>query len=135
MDRTFLIAALFSFASISPAFFFKRPYKRDREQTQRNIDARSSRRDFIVFLIVCVLFQLFLSAAVGIINLVVPLYVTQTFNVDKATIGILFSLGMGAATLVAQIPSSILADKYGREGILSYSILPLPIIIVFWPSM
>lgn len=91
------------------------------------------RRDFVIFLSVFVLFQIFASTAMGILDPVVPLYVTQTFNVNRTTVGFLFSMGIGVATLLAQVPSAMLADRYGRRRILASSVLPLPFIMLLWP--
>ncbi|MDH5267503.1 MAG: MFS transporter [Candidatus Bathyarchaeota archaeon] len=132
-NYTFYVATLVSLASIIPTFFFKRTYRGDKKRDKKKFKGELFKRDFIILLIVFSLFQIFASAAMGIMDPVVPLYLTQTFNVDKTTVGFFFSMGIGVATLLAQFPSGILADKYGRKRVLAYSILPLPFILLLWP--
>ena len=132
-NYTFYVATLVSLASIIPTYFFKRTYKGDKKRDKKKFKGELFKRDFIILLIVFSLFQIFASAAMGIMDPVVPLYLTQTFNVDKTTVGFFFSMGIGVATLLAQFPSGVLADKYGRKRVLAYSILPLPFILLLWP--
>jgi len=132
-NYTFYVATLVSLASIIPTYFFKRTYKGDKKRDKKKAEGEFFKRDFIILLIVFSLFQIFGSAAMGIMDPVVPLYLTQTFNIDKTTVGFFFSMGIGVATLLAQFPSGVLADKYGRKRVLTYSILPLPFILLLWP--
>ncbi len=132
-NYTFYAAALVSFASTVPTYFFRRTYKGDKMRDGRKAERTFFRRDFVIFLSVFVLFQIFASTAMGILDPVVPLYVTQTFNVNRTTVGFLFSMGIGVATLLAQVPSAMLADRYGRRRILASSVLPLPFIMLLWP--
>ena len=59
-------------------------------------------------------FQIFLTIAIKILDPVIPLYLTNIFGLNKTTVGFFFSIGFGVASLLAQIPAGILADKYGR---------------------
>jgi predicted MFS family arabinose efflux permease len=42
-------------------------------------------------------------------------------------------MGLGLATLVATVPSGMLADRHGYKRVRVYSLLPVPIILLFWP--
>jgi DHA1 family multidrug resistance protein-like MFS transporter len=134
-NYTFYAATLVSLLSIIPTFFFRRTYKGDKRRDKKKTEPAFFGRGFIIFLFVFVLFQIFASAAMGILDPVVPLYLTQTFYVDKTEVGFLFSMGTGVATLLAQVPSAMLANKYGRKKILAYSILPLSFLMLLWPIM
>jgi DHA1 family multidrug resistance protein-like MFS transporter len=131
-NYTFYVAALFSLASIIPTCLFKRTYEGDKKRDKKKIKAEFFKRDFIILMIVFSLFQIFGSVARGILDPVVPLYLIRKFNVDKTTIGLFFSVGIGLATLFAQLPSGILADKYGRKRVLAFSVVPLPFLLLLW---
>ena len=131
-NYTFYAATLVSLTSIIPTYFFKRTYKGDKKRDKKKVEGGFLKRDFIILLTVFSLFSIFASAAMGIMDPVVPLYLTQMFNVDKTAVGLFFSMGIGIATLLAQFPSGVLADKYGRKRVLAYSILPLPLMLLLW---
>lgn len=135
MDGTtlFYVAALVSLASIIPTFLFKRTYRGDKKRGKKKVEGEFFKQDFIILLIIFSLFQIFGSAAMGILDPVIPVYLTWMFNVDKTTVGFFFSMGIGVATLLAQFPSGILADKYGRRRVLACSITSLPLMLLLWP--
>lgn len=134
-NYVFYVMALASLISIIPNFFFKRTYKGDKKLDKKKTKDKFFRRDIIILLIVFVLSQICLNTAIGIINPVIPLYLTKMFFLNKTTVGFFFSMGQGVAILLAQIPSGMLADRYSHRRVFAYSVLPLPIIIFFWPSI
>jgi MFS family permease len=134
-NYAFYTAALVSFLSISPTYFFKRTYRGDKKRDKEKSPSVFLRKDFVVLLIVFSLSQMLLSAANGILDPVVPLYITRKFNATTTTVGFFLSMGFGVATLIAQLPGGTLAERYDRKKILAYSIMPLPLVMVLWPSI
>ena len=134
-NYTFYVAVLVSLLSIIPTYFFKRTYKGDKMLDKKKANGTFFTRGIIILLFLFSLSQIFLSSARGILDPVIPLYLTQNFNINETTVGFFFSMGLGVATLVAQVPSGMLADRYGYKRILAYSILPIPIIMLIWPLM
>lgn len=132
-NYTFYVVVLISLLSIIPNYFFKRTYKGDKMLDKKQTKGTFFTRGIIILLLLFSFSQLLLASASGILNPVIPLYLTENFNVSETTVGLFFSMGLGLATLVAQIPSGMLADRYGYKRILVYSILPIPIILLFWP--
>ena len=132
-NYTFYVVVLISLLSIIPNYFFKRTYKGDKMLDKKQTRGTFFTRGIITFLFLFSLSQLLLSSANGILNPVIPLYLTENFNVNETAVGFFFSMGLGLATLVTQVPSGMLADRYGYKKILVYSILPVPIILLFWP--
>ncbi len=134
-NYAFYVAASVSLVSIVPAFLFKRTYRGDKKRDREETGGTFFTKEVVILLVVFSLSQIFLTTAIGMMDPVVPLYLTQTFKVSKTAVGFFFSMGRGVATLATQIPSGLLADRYGRKRILSLSILPLAIIISLWPSI
>jgi len=79
------------------------------------------------------LIQFFGNAARGILNPVVPLYLTDRFQVDISRVGLFFSVGYGLAVLLTQLPAGLIADKYGRKKTMVYAISLTPLISILWP--
>jgi len=134
-NYVFWLIALVSFVSIFPSFFFKKTYRGDKKRDKEKSPSVFLRKDFVVLLVIFSLSQMFLSAANGILDPVVPLYVTRKFNTTTTTVGFFLSMGFGVATLIAQLPGGTLAERFGRKKILAYSIVPLPLIMLLWPSI
>ena len=68
----------------------------------------------------------------GILKTVFPFYLTETFQKTKTETGLFFSVGFGIATLIAQFPSGLLADRFGHRRIMAYATSMIPIIASFF---
>jgi len=134
-NYTFYVAALASLLSIAPTYYFKRTYRGDKRRDRKKEEIAFFGREVLVLLIIFSLFQIFLNGAIGIMDPLVPIYLTERFHVSETAVGFFFSMGLGVATLLAQIPSGILADRYDRRRILTFIVLPLPFIMLLWPLM
>lgn len=88
-----------------------------------------------LLLLIFVLLHIFSSVARGILGTVFPFHLDENFHKSKTEIGLFFSVGFGIATLVAQIPSGLLADKHGRKKIMAVGTLPIPLLAFLFPSL
>lgn len=75
------------------------------------------------------------SASIGLANLVIPLYLTGRFGLTKTMVGFYFSVGGGLATLLAQIPSGFLTDRYGGRRIMLWFLALIPVFFIVYPFM
>jgi len=85
-------------------------------------------RSIVLTLTVFLLLHILGNTARGIMGTIFPFYLTEIFHKSKTEVGVFFSAGFGLATLIAQIPSGLLADKVGRKKAMLYSIFPIPLI-------
>jgi len=76
--------------------------------------------------------HIFGNTARGILGTVFPFYLTENFHKTKTEAGLFFSIGFGVATLIAQFPSGILADKFGHKKIMAYGTFMIPIFASFF---
>ena len=83
-------------------------------------------RSIVLTLTVFLLLHILGNTARGIMGTIFPFYLTEIFHKSKTEVGVFFSAGFGLATLIAQIPSGLLADKVGRKKAMLYSIFPIP---------
>jgi len=96
--------------------------ERDREPTR--VRAEKKIRDPCLFkgsiwvLTAFILAHIVGNTARGILNTVMPFYITDIFHRDEADVGLFFSVGLGVATLITQVPSGLLADKLGRKRVM-----------------
>ena len=90
-------------------------------------------REVILILVVFFLIHILGNAARGILGTVFPFYLTEDFNRSKTETGVFFSIGFGLATLIAQLPSGLLADRLGRKKMMVYSVLLIPVLSLLFP--
>lgn len=70
----------------------------------------------------------------GMINPMVPLYLTEVFKATKTEIGVFTSLGFGIAGSLSQIFSAKIAERLGNRRFLLYCSLVVPLALILWPS-
>jgi len=81
-------------------------------------------------LIFCV-YGIFVSAAVGGVNQIMPLYLDSHYNLSAQQIGLFFTL-QSIITLITQIPSGAFADRHGRKRTLITLLIPIPLLLASW---
>jgi len=102
------------------------------EDEERN-ESVSFGREVTLVLVVFFLIHILGNAARGILGTVFPFYLTDHFGKTKTETGIFFSIGFGLATLIAQLPSGVLADRLGRKKMMVYSVALIPILSLVFP--
>ncbi len=103
----------------------------DERRTERRVEGKRNNsfwREAFWILLVLFLLHIAGNTARGILNTVFPFYITENFNKSNTEAGFFFSFGFGAATLIAQLPSGLLADKFGRKRVMVYFTIPIPIV-------
>jgi predicted MFS family arabinose efflux permease len=74
--------------------------------------------------------QLAMCTGMGVISPVLPLYLTEIYAASPAQVGVFLSLGVGVATILTQIPSGLLADRYGSWRVLTACAVATPLLYV-----
>ena len=77
------------------------------------------------------LYGIIISLANSCVNQIIPLYLDQSFHLSASQIGLFFTV-QSFFTLVTQIPSGALADRFGRKKTLVTYLSFIPILIVSW---
>lgn len=121
----FLCAIALVCAGLSLFLGESRGKSKDEEDEKRSV---SFGREVALVLVVFFLVHILGNAARGILGTVFPFYLTEHFGKTKTEAGIFFSVGFGLATLIAQLPSGLLADKLGRKKMMVYSVSMIPIL-------
>lgn len=74
-----------------------------------------------------------LSTGRGILDPILPIYLQEKFNASKTEIGVFLSFGFGLSTLLIQIPSGLLGDKYGHKRAMIFFTSPISLLMIIWP--
>lgn len=72
-----------------------------------------------------------MTTAIGGVNLIVPLYLESEFALSASKIALFFTL-QSFITLVTQMPSGRIADRYGRKRTLLSIIIFIPFLFASW---
>ncbi|RLI18919.1 hypothetical protein DRO49_01605 [Candidatus Bathyarchaeota archaeon] len=128
----FLLAGGILAVSLIPALLIRAPRRRVRGVAERSSSplARSHLSPLLLFFI----FHLIMTTAMGCLGVILPLYLKDQFGLPYPIIGLFFTAS-GAMTLITQIPSGYLADRYGERRFISIVITPIPLLLGLWPLM
>lgn len=77
------------------------------------------------------LYGVIISLAISLVNQIIPLYLDEGFGLSASQIGLFFTV-QSVFTLVTQIPSGALADRFGRKKMLVLYLVFIPFLIGSW---
>jgi len=128
--QVFIIGAAVNAISIITGF---RIEARDNLESQ---SSESSLKELLSGEVLPVLFIFFvygtlITTAIGGVNLVVPLYLETKFALSASKIALFFTL-QSFITLLTQMPSGKLADRYGRKKTILTLIFFIPALFASW---
>ncbi len=87
---------------------------------------------YLRFMLLFFAFHLAMTTGQGCVNMILPLFLKNQMNIPTSLIGLFFT-GSSILTLVTQIPSGWLADRYGRKKLILACIAPIPFLYGVWP--
>ncbi|RLI06582.1 hypothetical protein DRO24_04750 [Candidatus Bathyarchaeota archaeon] len=127
----FLLAGGILAVSFIPALLIKAPKPRARGAVRRGspLDRR-----YLTPLLLFLVFHLVMTTAIGCLNVILPIYLKDRFGLPYHLIGLFFTAS-GAMTLITQIPSGYLADRYGERRFISMVIASIPLLFALWPLL
>ncbi len=128
----FYFLCVVALASAVLSFLLGESRWKSKDEEEEN-KSTSLGREAALVLVVFFLIHILGNAARGILGTVFPFYLTENFGKTKTEAGIFFSIGFGLATLIAQLPSGVLADKFGRKKMMVYSVSLIPILSLIFP--
>jgi MFS family permease len=129
-NHVFLLGALINLVSI--LFGFRIQRREDVELSSNGYNfSEVFRGNILARLLTFFLFGTLISMAQGGVRLIFPLYLESNFALSPSKIALFFTL-QSIFTLITQIPSGALADKYGRKRTLLSMIIPIPFLFASW---
>ncbi len=122
--QTFVIAAILCLLAVLPSFALDTPKKEERTAKPK-IESK-----YLWPLAQHFVFHVLLTTGIGIMYMAVPIYLAHDFGLDYTVIGMFFTVS-NLITILTQIPSGSLADRYGmkKTTMIALSIVPLSSLI------
>lgn len=87
---------------------------------------------YLGFIVLFFVFQLAMTTGQGSVNTVLPIFLKNQMGLSTSYIGLFFT-GSSVLTLVTQVPSGWLADRYGRKRLIVACVAPIPLLYAVWP--
>ncbi len=124
------LATIVSLFSILPAILIKEK-KHERGKTKNPSIRDLLKPDALRVLFVMSVAPFLMTTGIGAVNLVLPLYLSNKYQLSPFIIGLFFTAS-NVLTLLAQIPSGRLADSYDPKKILLICTAMIPGFYVVW---
>jgi len=130
-NQVFMVSATISALSIIPAIML------DVGEASLSDNSEKVRKTSIIdgenLSTVLKFFFLNFSQTIGLggIFVILPLYMKDIYSLSPSSIGFFFTLS-NIISLITQIPSGYLADKFGKRRFLMWVILPIPFFFMIW---
>jgi DHA1 family multidrug resistance protein-like MFS transporter len=92
----------------------RKPHVQNRNRKNKDVDVTGT---FLLTVVLFSLIQVGKGLGIGVIDPVVPIFVVSNFHVDYTFIGILYAIGFGVASIIAQIPGGKCSNLFDRRKV------------------
>ena len=116
----FYLASFISVLSLIPALFLKGDKIIIKESDKKEDPLLAFDSNPLRVISLFFLMQFAMCAGMGVINITIPLYLIEVFSTSATQVGLFISVGVGLSTLLTQIPSGLIADKFGNKKVMLY---------------
>ncbi len=130
-NASFYFVSLISAISILPAYLLRERRQSERGEIEEEslCEEDSNTRTLILFFVIALL----ISTGIDATRPLIPIYLSNIFQLSKTDIGLFFTLSFGVTTLIIQISASMVLRRYGSKRAMLHSVLLIPIAFVLLP--
>jgi len=116
----FYLASFISVLSLIPALFLRGDKIIIKESDKKEDPLLAFDSNPLRVISLFFFMQFAMCAGMGVINITIPLYLIEVFSTSATQVGLFISVGVGLSTLLTQIPSGLIADKFGNKKVMLY---------------
>jgi MFS family permease len=129
-NQVFLVGAAINAFSILAGFKIDTGDEREVSSSE-GLFKELLRDDILRLLSTFFIYGTLMTTAIGGVNLIVPLYLESKFALSASKIALFFTL-QSFITLITQMPSGRIADRYGRKRTILSVIVFIPFLFASW---
>ena len=123
--HVFAAAILFCLVGVFPLRGMEKT-RRDQKDNGSTFD-----RGYLPILAQHFVFHVLLTTAIGIMNMAIPIYLADRFNLNYSTIGLFFTVS-SVVTMLTQVPSGALSDRFGMKRTMLVFLSMVPFMYLVW---
>ncbi len=129
----FFASFILTLAVFLLALLIREPSGKPQVQNENHSDKEVDVTDqFLTTMILFSLIQIGKGLGLGVIDPVIPIFIVSSFHVDYTFIGILYAIGFGVASIIAQILGSKCSDLLDRRKVvLATYVASTPFFLLF----
>jgi DHA1 family multidrug resistance protein-like MFS transporter len=128
----FYVATVLYTIGLIPCLLLPPPSPRNTEIHETIQERGELDSTFFRPLIVFMLLNLFQGLGMGTVQSITPIYLTETFKVSTAEVGLFISVGFGVTAILTQIPAGLLAERVGRKKFITVCLGLAPLFFFLW---
>ncbi|MFQ6052767.1 MAG: MFS transporter [Candidatus Bathyarchaeia archaeon] len=129
---SFLAAAAINAVSLIPTMLLKEKKTTGGEALEERESYTFFDRRYLSTMVLFFMLHLFITTGMGGVSMILPLSLKARFQLSYHLIGLFFT-GSSLLMLLTQIPSGVLADRYGRKRLIVACIAVIPVLYGVWP--
>ena len=103
----------------------------EKTRSEEKGSASTFDRGYLPILAQHFVFHVLLTTAIGIMNMAIPIYLADRFNLNYSTIGLFFTVS-SIVTMLTQAPSGALSDRYGMKKTMLVFLSMVPFMYLVW---
>jgi len=123
--HVFAAAILFCLVGIFPLRGMEKT-RSDQKENGSTLD-----RGYLPTLAQHFVFHVLLTTAIGIMNMAIPIYLAEKFNLNYSMIGLFFTVS-SVVTMLTQAPSGAISDRYGMKRTMLVFLSIVPFMYLVW---
>lgn len=128
----FYVATMLYMVGVIPCLLLPTPSLRSSKRQEVTPAREKLNSTFFRPLIVFTLLNLFQGLGIGAVQSITPIYLTETFQISTAEVGLFISIGFGVTAILTQLPAGIVADKVGRKKFITACLGLTPPFFLLW---
>jgi MFS family permease len=128
----FYVATMLYMVGVVPCLLLPTPSLRSSKRQEVTPAREKLDSTFFRPLIVFTLLNLFQGLGMGAVQSITPIYLTETFQISTAEVGLFISIGFGVTAILTQLPAGIVADKVGRKKFITACLGLTPPFFLLW---
>lgn len=128
----FFTSGVIMSASVLPTLMLRERAFHSSEDAETTRKTSLTDRRYLPTLLLFFAFHLAMTTGLGGVNTILPIFLQDQLGLSTFLIGLFFT-GSSFLTLFTQIPSGLLADRYGRKRLTVACIAFIPIFFGVWP--
>jgi DHA1 family multidrug resistance protein-like MFS transporter len=128
----FYVATVLYMFGVVPCLLLPSPSFSSSERQESIHEREKLDSTFFRPLVAFTLLNLFQGLGMGTVQSITPIYLTETFKISTAEVGLFISIGFGVTAILTQLPAGMIAERVGRKKFIATCLVLAPPFFFLW---